>query len=286
MATAMAQQAQQAANQWNMPPTYWLVKLNTGGGGEKNNGRKPRICGLGSLQEKFFGQIFSKSVRVEKEDQFLRLYQGSLTASEYATKFESIAKHFRYFRNQMDEEYMCERFESELKYEIKEFVGPFDIRQYQVMVEKCKKVEIMKWGRPNKGAIGGLARPQGNVDPKNRGRQFQQQKPYAHPQGIARDRPGPQNMGYQRPQNPVHNTMRIVRCYHCEQEGHRITECPERTRICYACKKPGHLAKDFGEKDTSDNKEVVNKKDVVCPTARGHVYHISGEEAPSSSELI
>nr|XP_004516748.1 uncharacterized protein LOC101511230 [Cicer arietinum] len=35
-----------------------------------------------------------------------------------------------------------------------------------------------------------------------------------------------------------------------------------------------------------ENKEVANNKDVARPTAREHVYHISGEEAPSSSEHI
>ncbi|XP_004514096.1 uncharacterized protein [Cicer arietinum] len=162
------------------------------------------------FKRRFLDKYFPKSARAGKEDQFLRLYQGSLTASEYATKFESLAKHFRYFRNQMDEEYMCERFESELMYEIKECVGPLDIHQYQVLVEKCKKVEIMKRGRLNRGVIGGPARPQ----------------------------------------------------------------------------KPSHLAKYFQEKDTYDNKEVVNNKDVARRTTRGHVYHISGEEAPSSLELI
>lgn len=36
---------------------------------------------------------------------------------------------------------MCVRFKSGLKYEIKEVVGPMEIRQYQVLVDKCNKVE-------------------------------------------------------------------------------------------------------------------------------------------------
>nr|XP_004514704.1 uncharacterized protein LOC101511419 [Cicer arietinum] len=124
---------------------------------------------------------------------------------------------------------MCERFESGLKYEVKECVGPLEIQ--------------------------------------NRGRQFQQQKPYARAQGIARDRPSPQNMGYQRPQNPAQNPMHIVRCYHYGQERHRITECPRRTMICYVCQKLGHLAIYCREKDTVDYKDVVNNNNVAHPTS-------------------
>nr|XP_004516503.1 uncharacterized protein LOC101490914 [Cicer arietinum] len=174
------------------------------------------------FKRKFLDKYFPKSAKAEKEAQFLRLYQGSLTVFEYAAKFESLAKHFCYYRNQMDEEYMCKRFESRLMYEIKEYLEPLEIHQYQ-----------------------------GNGDQENRGRQFQQQKPYARP-----------------------------------QEGHRITESPERTRVCYACQKLGHLAKGCREKDIVDNKDVVNNKDIAGPTTRGHVYHISGEETPSSSEFI
>lgn len=113
-----------------------------------------------AFKNKFLEKYFPKSARAEKEAQFLKLYQGNLTIAEYAAKFESLAKHFRYFLNQIDEEYMCERFESGLTYEIKELVGPLEIRQYQVLVEKCKKVEQMKQSRLNRGVVGGPIRPQ------------------------------------------------------------------------------------------------------------------------------
>ncbi|KAI5439554.1 hypothetical protein KIW84_025085 [Lathyrus oleraceus] len=83
-----------------------------------------------------------------------------MTISEYADKFDSLAKYFRYFRDHVDENYKSERFEQGLRYEIKEYVEPLEIHQFQVLVEKCKKVERMKQGRPNRWVAGGPSRHQ------------------------------------------------------------------------------------------------------------------------------
>nr|XP_004516056.1 uncharacterized protein LOC101501484 [Cicer arietinum] len=145
-----------------------------------------------AFKNKFLEKYFPKSDRTEKEAQFLKLYQGNLTIAVYAAKFESLTKHFRYFLNQIDEEYMCERFESGLRHEIKELVGPLEIRQYQ-----------------------------GHHDQQNRGRQHQQHKPYDRPLGNARDQPRPQNVEGQGPKTPSQN-----QAYH--KPDHFANECPER----------------------------------------------------------
>lgn len=134
------------------------------------------------FKEKFLDKYFPKSARAAKEVEFMRLTQGDRTMTAYAAEFESLAKHFRYFRNQMDEEYMYKSFEDGLRYDIKESVEPLEIRQFQVLVEKCKKVENMKRGRPNRGNTGGPVRNQGHANYQNRGRQHPQARPYDHPQ--------------------------------------------------------------------------------------------------------
>ncbi|XP_012575317.1 uncharacterized protein [Cicer arietinum] len=240
-----------------------------------------------ALKNKFLEKYFPKSARAEKEAQFLKLYQGNFTIAEYAAKLESLAKHFHYFLNQIDEEYMCERFESALRYEIKELVGPLEIRQYQVLVEKCKKVEQMKQSRLNRGAIGGPIIPQGHNDQQNRGKQHQQHKPYAQPLGNARNQPRPQNREGQGTKAPGQNQAYPVKCFRCNREGHKISECPIRPRVCYICQKPDHFANECPERkdDRAVNRNNINDN-VVRPTAKGRVYHINGEETPSSSELI
>jgi len=68
----------------------------------------------------------------------------NLPIAEYANKIESLAKHSRYFGDHVDEKYMCERFDQGLRCEIKESMIPLEIHQFHVLVEKCKRVELMK----------------------------------------------------------------------------------------------------------------------------------------------
>jgi len=77
-----------------------------------------------AFRQKFLDKYFPKSAIAQKEAQFLSLYQGNMTVDEYVKKFKSLAKYFRFFSNQVDEDYKCERFESGLHYEIKEVVAP------------------------------------------------------------------------------------------------------------------------------------------------------------------
>ena len=44
-----------------------------------------------------------------------------MTVAEYASKLESLAKHFRFFRDQIDENYLFTRFMDGLRYEIEEW---------------------------------------------------------------------------------------------------------------------------------------------------------------------
>ncbi|XP_045831608.1 replication protein A 70 kDa DNA-binding subunit C-like [Trifolium pratense] len=199
-----------------------------------------------------------------------------MTISEYADKFDSLAKYFRYFRDHVDEDYKCERFEDGLLYEIRESVEPLEIRQFQALVEKSKKVERMKRGRTNRGATAGPSRPQGYQDRDNRGGR---QHPYHRPQGNGRDQSRSQNSGGQR----LHNAGN-VRCYHCDQEGHVRTECPERVRVCYLCQQSGHFARECKE-PKGNQVPPINNNDVSRPSAKGRVYHIGGEETLNAPGL-
>jgi hypothetical protein len=62
------------------------------------------------FRTKFLDKYFPRSARTAKEQEFLTLKQGGMTIGEYAATFESLAKYFRFFQDQVDEDWLCERF--------------------------------------------------------------------------------------------------------------------------------------------------------------------------------
>ncbi|XP_073219622.1 uncharacterized protein [Cicer arietinum] len=50
-----------------------------------------------SFKRKFLDKYFPMSIRTKLCDDFLKLYQGNMTVSKYAAKFESLSRHFRFF---------------------------------------------------------------------------------------------------------------------------------------------------------------------------------------------
>ncbi|XP_057418628.1 uncharacterized protein LOC130712827 [Lotus japonicus] len=125
--------------------------------------------------------------RAAKEAQFLRLRQGGMTVAEYAAKLESLAKHFRYFRGQVEEGYMCERFVHGLSYELQRAVQPLGINRYQVLVEKTKGIEAIdnqreKYQGLNKSKQGSGGPTRANQCRNDKGENYPK-KSYVRPQG-------------------------------------------------------------------------------------------------------
>ncbi|XP_057444129.1 uncharacterized protein LOC130736305 [Lotus japonicus] len=61
--------------------------------------------------------------RDEREAHFLTLRQGSMSVPEFASKLESLAKHFQFFTDHVDERYMCKRFVNGLRPDIEDSPG-------------------------------------------------------------------------------------------------------------------------------------------------------------------
>ncbi|MCI55150.1 gag polyprotein, partial [Trifolium medium] len=85
-----------------------------------------------------------------------------MNVEAYAKKFESLSRFFRFFRDGIDEVYMCCRFQGGLRYELQDAVVPLAIRHFQVLVEKCQEIEDMRSKRMNRQgnfSAGGPSRP-------------------------------------------------------------------------------------------------------------------------------
>ncbi|KAI5430829.1 hypothetical protein KIW84_035091 [Lathyrus oleraceus] len=81
-------------------------------------------------------------------------------AQQSATSVQQEATFAQQAEIRAQREELRDQREEGLRYEIKESVKPLEIRQFQALVEKCKKVERMKQGRMHKGVAGGLSRTQ------------------------------------------------------------------------------------------------------------------------------
>ncbi|XP_057452647.1 uncharacterized protein LOC130744482 [Lotus japonicus] len=197
-----------------------------------------------SFRTAFLEKYFPESARDKRESQFLTLRQKSMSVPEYAAKLESLARHFRFFANHVDEQYMCKRFVNGLRPDIEDSIRPLGIVRFQVLVEKATEVEVMKNKRNSRMGVGGPVRSNSqNQEGQNGGKQ-PQKKPYHRPQGMGQSpgqyRPIATAIGGQGSQPQNHR----VECFRCGEVGHYANVCEKEKPLCFNCHKSGHLAKD------------------------------------------
>nr|KYP33421.1 hypothetical protein KK1_045726 [Cajanus cajan] len=118
----------------------------------------------------FLEKYFPESVRHAKEAEFMRLHQGGMTVSEYAMRFEHLA---RFYSQAISEAWKCRKFAEGLKHELKRVVVPMAITEFPALVEKAKVVERLEGGNHVTRAAEG---PAGSKKGGN------QRKPYDRPQ--------------------------------------------------------------------------------------------------------
>nr|KYP49956.1 Transposon Ty3-G Gag-Pol polyprotein [Cajanus cajan] len=173
----------------------------------------------------FLEKYFPKSVRHAKEAEFMRLHQGGMTVSEYAMRFEHLA---RFYSQAISEAWKCRKFAEGLKYELKRVVVPMAITEFPALVEKAKVVEQLEGGNRMVKAAEGLA---GSKKGGN------QRKPY--------DRPQPQHGGpvirqpYGAASGGRQGRGATLRCYRCAGT-HLIRDCPHTESQCFKCQQMGH----------------------------------------------
>ncbi|KAI5432611.1 hypothetical protein KIW84_020060 [Lathyrus oleraceus] len=157
----------------------------------------------------------------EKEKEFQNLRQGMMTVGEYTRKFESLLKYSEFYRLHPREEWMCEKYQDGLKYDIQRVVLPLHIMRFGELIERCLELEGID-NRKNQYGSGVPTRNNNHKGHFNRGHGGRTQ------QG---GRP------YQRP-TPYHNqdSRRLMfKCYSCGG-AHLNKDCPNRNiGACFRC---------------------------------------------------
>ncbi|XP_012575315.1 uncharacterized protein [Cicer arietinum] len=194
---------------------------------------------------------------------------------EYAAKFESLSRHFRFFREEVNEQFMCPCFQNGLKYETQDSVLPLEIQHFQVLVEKYREIEDMKNNRANRGGSFSSGGPSRVNHPNNKGKQIV--KPYNRPQNNNR---GQNHLGNE---NFLRQLGQGNRCFRYGEEGHYANFCTSKGLICYNCQKPWHFANNCKAPKVEP---IVNATRATRHTARGRVYCVGAEAGNPSSNLI
>ncbi|XP_020205195.1 uncharacterized protein LOC109790454 [Cajanus cajan] len=176
----------------------------------------------------FMEKYYLESVRHAKEAEFLQLHQGGLSVSEYALRFEHLA---RFYSQAISEAWKCRKFAEGLKYELKKVVVPMAITEFPALVEKAKIVERLEGSNRVIRAVEG---PSGS-------------KRGSGSQGKLYDRPQPQQRGpvIRQPAETARGGGQgggaALRCYRCGG-SHLIRDCPHTESRCFRCQQMGHVS--------------------------------------------
>ncbi|XP_028106501.1 uncharacterized protein LOC114305596 [Camellia sinensis] len=239
------------------------------------------------FRELFLNKYFPSTIRQERVKEFQNLEQGNMTMTQYVAKFEELARYAtRYVAN--DEE-KARMFEWGLDLKIKGRILPQRLPSYAEVLETTLESEsevndARKASNKRKGSqvsIGPQRNPKGSMTSKPHSRPQPQQQRQQPQQQIQRG-------GYQQ------RLMGQIQCFHCQQLGHKKSECPQLPPSRYQGGGSGANTQSLGGQKPWTNKTgstgqqhqkskgTQNAKTSGNQKATGKIFALQEEEADPS----
>lgn len=165
----------------------------------KNKDGENNPIGWERFKAMFLDNYFPQVLQHAKEDEFLRLEQGTLTLAEYASKFEQLSQFAPYAVD--TNERMARRFEQGLRPELRRAVAVQKLGTYGEVLQKARLAAHV-YDRDTECE---------STEHSNGKRSFQCENYSQNSYGNKKK-------------------ARVYACYFCGEEGHRIRECPYKSQ--------------------------------------------------------
>ncbi|XP_020245081.1 uncharacterized protein LOC109823206 [Asparagus officinalis] len=194
---------------------------------------------VGDVHQALQQEIFSSVSSGELLRRFVELKQGGRTVDEYEAEFSSLSRYAPHLVT--DPTIRRHQFQKGLDKYIRFALAGRALATHDVVLDAAREVESVHKELEDSHVIQSRtpAVQARNID---RSPSRQQQNPERHQ--FSQRQPLPHVHPYQRPRVQTHDRP-SVQCSYCSFRGHTHQECPKRLRLCFNCRSPDHVNRDY-----------------------------------------
>ena len=198
---------------------WWLMEKRKNE--NATNEEEPEPYTWAKFKKALEDKYFPRTIRLQKERDFIRLEQGRKTVIEYEAEFAKLSKYAPTLIS--DETSKARRLEEGLRSDIRNAVASFELQTYETVLNKALVIER------------GLAESEKATDNWNK-RRFTPSSGFSSQRGPFKkqheyDRIGGQGDREKCSRCGKNHPDKYCRwntgaCFHCGEVGHKISECP------------------------------------------------------------